>query len=127
MEMRDAKREVNVADYYKRLEIAENEEMTRQADHSLLEKKKVKTEEPSMYRVILLNDDFTPMDFVIMVLQKYFHKNFEEASEIMMQTHTAGQGICGAFTREVAETKMMQVVDSARENGHPLKCIINKE
>lgn len=116
-----------MADYYKRLEIAENEEMTRQADHSLLEKKKVKTEEPSMYRVILLNDDFTPMDFVIMVLQKYFHKNFEEASEIMMQTHTAGQGICGAFTREVAETKMMQVVDSARENGHPLKCIINKE
>ncbi len=127
MEVRDTKRRGIVADYEKLSEVADNKQMTKQADHSLLEKKKVKTEEPSMYRVILLNDDFTPMDFVILVLQKYFRKSFEEASAIMMQTHTAGQGVCGSFTREVAETKMIQVLDHARENGHPLKCIINKE
>lgn len=93
----------------------------------VIEKKKAVTDYPSLYQVLLLNDDFTPMDFVITILQKIFHKNREEAESITLQTHTQGQGKCGSFTREVAETKMMQVIHTAREYGHPLKCIINKE
>lgn len=81
---------------------------------------------PSMYEVWLLNDDYTPVDFVVFVLEKVFHKQKEEANSLALQTHENGQVSCGAFTREVAETKVMQVIDFARENDYPLKCIMRK-
>lgn len=82
---------------------------------------------PSMYRVLMLNDDYTPMEFVVHVLEKVFNKSREEATEIMLQVHHRGVGICGIFTFEVAETKAGQVMDLARRNQHPLQCTIEKE
>lgn len=90
-------------------------------------KERVVQKYPHMYEVILLNDSYTPMDFVILVLKKLFGKNDDEAVNIMMQTHTEGQGNCGIFTRDVAETKMIQVIEFARTNNYPLKCIIRKK
>lgn len=81
---------------------------------------------PSMYEVWLLNDDYTPVDFVVFVLDKVFHKPKEEADSLAAQAHEKGQVSCGSFTREVAETKVMQVIDYARENEYPLKCIMRK-
>lgn len=81
---------------------------------------------PSMYRVVLLDDDYTPMDFVIFVLERVFHLSVVDAHRLMMLVHTQGQAVCGSFTREVAETKVMQVIDFARANEYPLKCIMHK-
>lgn len=86
-----------------------------------------KTKKPSMYRVLLLNDDFTPMDFVVHVLERFFSKNKQEATEIMMQVHRRGVGVCGVYTYEVAETKINLVMDYARKNEHPLQCTMEKE
>jgi len=77
---------------------------------------------PKMYRVVLLNDDFTPMEFVVMVIQEYFHKDQESATRIMLQVHLEGKGVCGVYTKDVAATKVEQVVDRSREAGHPLQC-----
>jgi ATP-dependent Clp protease adaptor protein ClpS len=85
------------------------------------------TKRPSMYRVLLLNDDYTPMEFVILVLQSYFNKNAEEATQIMLHVHHHGVGECGVFTYEIAETKVAQVMDHARKNQHPLQCIMEKK
>lgn len=82
--------------------------------------------EPSFYKVLLLNDDFTPMDFVVHVLQKFFAKNVDEAQKIMMQVHQAGSGVAGVFSHEIAETKVFVVNDYARKNKHPLKCTMEK-
>lgn len=82
---------------------------------------------PSMYRVLLLNDDYTPMEFVVHVLEHIFNKSHEEATEIMLKVHHRGVGVCGVFTFEVAETKAGQVMDLARRNQHPLQCTIEKE
>jgi ATP-dependent Clp protease adaptor protein ClpS len=82
--------------------------------------------EPSFYKVILLNDDFTPMDFVVHVLQKFFNHNGEEANRIMMQVHQQGAGVAGIFSHEIAETKVYIVNDYARKNKHPLKCTMEK-
>lgn len=82
---------------------------------------------PSLYRVLLLNDDFTPMEFVIEVLSRYFSMNMEQATQIMMHVHQNGVGECGIFTYEVAETKVTQVMDFARENQHPLQCVMEKK
>lgn len=82
---------------------------------------------PSMYRVLLLNDDFTPMEFVVHVLERIFNKSHDEATEIMLKVHHRGVGVCGVFTFEVAETKAGQVMDLARRNQHPLQCTIEKE
>jgi len=90
-------------------------------------KTKPKTKKPSMYKVLLLNDDYTPMEFVIHVLERFFGKSEEEATQIMLHVHTKGVGICGVFTYEVAETKAAQVMDLARQNQHPLQCSIEKE
>lgn len=79
---------------------------------------------PSMYQVVLLDDDFTPMDFVVDVLTKVFGMAFEQATRIMLQVHTEGRGVCGVYTRDVAETKVGQVKNLAREQGHPLLCIM---
>jgi ATP-dependent Clp protease adaptor protein ClpS len=80
-----------------------------------------------MYKVLLLNDDYTPMEFVVLVLERYFHKTGEEATQITLHVHRRGIGICGVFTYEVAETKVNQVMEFARENQHPLQCTLEKE
>lgn len=84
--------------------------------------KKIKLQPPRMHKVIMHNDDYTTMEFVIHVLEKYFNKNTTEAHAIMLEVHTRGFGICGLFTFEVAESKVAKVIKYARENGHPLKC-----
>jgi ATP-dependent Clp protease adaptor protein ClpS len=89
-------------------------------------KPKPKTKKPSMYKVLMLNDDYTPMEFVVHVLERFFGKNREEATSIMMHVHRRGVGICGVFTYEVAETKVAQVMDFARRHQHPLQCILEK-
>jgi ATP-dependent Clp protease adaptor protein ClpS len=93
----------------------------------VLTRSRAKPEKPPLYRVLLLNDDFTPMDFVVHVLEKFFSKNRDEATEIMLHVHRKGIGICGVFTYEVAETKVTQVMDYARRNEHPLQCTMEKE
>jgi ATP-dependent Clp protease adaptor protein ClpS len=93
----------------------------------VLTRTRAKTQKPSMYRVLLLNDDFTPMDFVVHVLERFFSKNREEATEIMLQIHRKGVGTCGVYTYEVAETKITQVMDLARRSEHPLQCTMEKE
>ena len=85
-----------------------------------------RTKTPSMYRVLLLNDDFTPMDFVIRILQKFFAKNMTDATKIMLQVHQQGAGVAGVFTYEIAETKVYQVNQFAKQNQHPLKCTMEK-
>ena len=87
---------------------------------------KPKTKKPSMFKVILLNDDYTPMEFVVIVLEKYFNKKQEEATQIMLHVHKNGVGICGVYTYEVAETKGKAVLNFAKKNEHPLQCSIEK-
>ena len=82
---------------------------------------------PSLYRVLLLNDDYTPMEFVVSVLEKFFHKNHADAAAITLNVHNKGAGICGIFPYEVAETKVAVVTEFARENEHPLQCTMEKE
>ena len=84
------------------------------------------TKKPSMYNVILLNDDYTPMEFVIIVLIKFFNKQQEEATQIMLHVHKNGLGICGSFTYEIAESKCKLVLDFAKKNEHPLQCTMEK-
>jgi len=83
-------------------------------------------QKPPMYNVILLNDDYTPMDFVVLVLQKFFNMNEEKATDVMLDIHYKGKGRCGTFTAEVAETKVSQVCNYALDNQHPLKCTMEK-
>jgi len=87
---------------------------------------KVKPKLPSIYKVIILNDDFTPMEFVASIIQKVFSKSQDDATRIMLQIHTEGIGICGIYPFEIAETKMNQVLNLAKESQHPLQCIIEK-
>lgn len=87
---------------------------------------KPKTKKPSMYKVIMLNDDYTPMEFVILVLERFFSKSHEESTQIMLHVHQKGVGVCGVFTYEVAETKVQQVMDLARQHQHPLQCTLEK-
>tara|TARA_B100001142_G_C14160952_1_gene588431 strand:- start:327 stop:665 length:339 start_codon:yes stop_codon:yes gene_type:complete len=93
----------------------------------VVERTKPKTRKPSMYKVIMLNDDYTPMEFVILVLERFFSKSHEEATNIMLHVHQKGVGICGVFTYEVAETKVTQVMDLAQQQEHPLQCTLEKE
>ena len=92
----------------------------------LLEKKE-KTEKPSLYRVLMLNDDYTPMEFVVLVLQRFFGHNHEAAQQIMLHVHQRGVGICGVYTFEIAEAKASQVMNFARQNEHPLQLQLEKE
>ncbi|MGE5767052.1 MAG: ATP-dependent Clp protease adapter ClpS [Bacteroidota bacterium] len=93
----------------------------------IIVKAKPKTKKPSMYKVLMLNDDYTPMEFVVHVLEQFFGKNREEATRIMLHVHQRGVGVCGVFTYEVAETKVTQVIDYARQHQHPLQCTLEKE
>jgi ATP-dependent Clp protease adaptor protein ClpS len=97
------------------------------AGTAVITRTKTQTRRPSMYRVLLLNDDYTPMEFVVAVLKKYFNKGPEEATRIMLHVHQHGVGECGIFTYEVAETKVTQVMDYARKHQHPLQCIMEKK
>ena len=90
-------------------------------------KSRTKTKKPAMYKVLLLNDDYTPMEFVVSVLEHFFGKASEEAVRIMLHVHQKGVGICGVFTYEVAETKVSHVMDFARQHQHPLQCTIEKD
>jgi ATP-dependent Clp protease adaptor protein ClpS len=94
---------------------------------SVITKVKPKTKRPSLYRVLILNDDYTPMEFVVHVLEKFFQKNAEAATEIMLHVHHHGIGECGIFTYEIAETKVTQVMDFARKHQHPLQCVMEKK
>ncbi len=88
---------------------------------------RTRTKTPNPYKVLMLNDDYTPMEFVVHVLERFFQKNREEATRIMLHVHRRGVGVCGVYTYEVAETKVTQVMDLARQNQHPLQCTIEKE
>ena len=90
-------------------------------------KTKPKTKAPSMYKVLMLNDDYTPMEFVIHILERFFNKSPQDAMRIMLHVHQRGVGICGVYTYEVAETKVTQVVDFARKHQHPLQCTLEKD
>ena len=90
-------------------------------------KTKPKIKKPSMYKVIMLNDDYTPMDFVVHVLEFFFQRSRDDANRIMMQVHNKGVGVCGVYTYEVAETKITLVTDFARQHQHPLQCTLEKE
>ncbi len=86
-----------------------------------------KPKKPHLYKVLLLNDDYTPMEFVVYVLERFFNKGHEEATQIMLHVHQKGVGVCGVYTFEVAETKVAQVMDFARKHQHPLQCTMEKE
>jgi len=87
---------------------------------------KIKPKLPSLYKVIILNDDYTPMEFVVFVIQKVFQKTHDDATRLMLKIHTEGMGVCGMFPLEIAEMKMSQVTNLAKEDQHPLQCIIEK-
>jgi len=93
----------------------------------IVTKTRPKTKKPSLYKVLLLNDDYTPMEFVVHVLERFFNKGREDATRIMLHVHHKGVGLCGVYTFEVAETKVTQVMDFARQNQHPLRCTMEKE
>ena len=95
-------------------------------ERGLLLDSKPKVKKPSMYNVLLLNDDYTPMEFVILVLESIFNKKEEDATQIMLHVHKNGVGICGTFTYEVAESKCKAVIDMAKKNEHPLQCTMEK-
>jgi ATP-dependent Clp protease adaptor protein ClpS len=97
------------------------------SDTGTITRTKPKTQRPSLYRVLLLNDDYTPMEFVVLVLQDVFNKTREDAMSIMLHVHTKGVGECGVFPYEVAETKVTRVMDTARKNQHPLQCVMEKQ
>ena len=92
-------------------------------DSVVLERRPQKTKPPQMYQVVLLNDDYTPMEFVVMVIQEFFNKDRETSTQIMLKIHLDGKGICGVFSRDVAATKVDQVTEASRKNGHPLQCV----
>ena len=89
-------------------------------------KTRAKPKKPSQYKVLMLNDDYTPMEFVVMVLKRFFNMDIEQATRVMLQVHQKGVGVCGIFPYEVAETKVNQVMDFARKNEHPLQCTLEK-
>ena len=103
-----------------------NDEDDGGPDSGLLTKTRTRVQRPPLYKVLLLNDDYTPMEFVILVLERFFSKSQEEATRIMLHVHQKGVGVCGVFTYEVAETKVQQVMDLAKQHQHPLQCTLEK-
>ena len=96
-------------------------------DTATITRPKTRSKRPNLYRVLLLNDDYTPMEFVVLILQDVFNKTREDAMRVMLHVHNHGVGVCGVFTYEVAETKVAQVLDLARRHEHPLQCTMEKE
>lgn len=101
-----------------------NDNFQNKNDADISIKERPKNKVPKQYRVVLLNDDYTPMDFVVFILINFFNKSEDEAIQIMFQVHHEGSGICGVYSYEIAETKVMQVMETARLNQHPLQCIM---
>jgi ATP-dependent Clp protease adaptor protein ClpS len=97
------------------------------AGAAVITRTRTQTKRPNMYRVLLLNDDYTPMEFVVHILERFFHKNRQEATRIMLHVHQKGVGVCGVYSYEVAETKVTQVMDFARQHQHPLQCTLEKD
>jgi ATP-dependent Clp protease adaptor protein ClpS len=89
----------------------------------VLERRTQKTQPPQMYQVVLLNDDYTPMEFVVAVIQEFFSKDRETATQIMLKIHMEGRGVCGVFSKDIAATKVDQVMEAAQQSGHPLQCV----
>lgn len=110
-----------------RLDSDENADEHSHNQTGLLIKTKPKTKKPSMYKVLLLNDDYTPMEFVVHILEKFFNKTRQEATDVMLHVHRRGVGLCGVYTYEVAETKVTQVMDFARANEQPLQCTLERD
>jgi len=104
----------------------EKEDQHSSDDNLALQEAKPKLKRPPLYKVLLLNDDYTPMDFVVHILQDHFIMTSEKATQVMLQVHTRGVGVCGVFTRDIAETKVALVNQYARENQHPLKCTMEE-
>ncbi len=96
------------------------------AEKTVIESKKSGTKPPDMFKVLLLNDDFTPMEFVVVVLERFFSKSREQATQIMLKVHREGQAVCGIYPKDIAETKMEQVVAFSRQNEHPLRCVMEE-
>ncbi len=96
------------------------------AENTVIQPKKLGLKPPAMYNVLLLNDDFTPMEFVVVVLQRFFSKDREQATRIMLKVHREGQAVCGTYPKDVAETKVEQVVAFSRQNQHPLRCVMEE-
>ncbi len=90
-------------------------------------KTRPRTDRPSLYKVLMLNDDYTPMEFVVHVLERFFHKSHEDATRIMLHVHHKGVGVCGVYTFDVAETKVTQVIEFSRQHKHPLQCTLERE
>ncbi len=99
---------------------------TRDPSVGLATRTRTRTKKPTPYRVLMLNDDYTPMEFVVLCLQRFFRMSMEEATQVMLHVHQRGVGVCGVFSYEVAETKVSQVIDFARQNQHPLQCTLEK-
>jgi ATP-dependent Clp protease adaptor protein ClpS len=99
----------------------------RGAGVGIATKTRAKTAKPALYKVLMLNDDYTPMEFVVLTLQRFFKMTIEDATRVMLHVHQRGVGVCGIFTYEVAETKVNQVIDFAREHQHPLQCTMEKD
>jgi ATP-dependent Clp protease adaptor protein ClpS len=100
---------------------------TRKQSNSILEAERTKLQPPRLFKVLLLNDDFTPMDFVVTVLQRFFAMDREQATRVMLDVHRNGQGVCGVFPRDVAATKVEQVSSYAKQHQHPLACVMEEE
>ena len=111
------------------LEMSEKDSNKRPVDGGtgVVTETKPKTKKPSLYKVLLLNDDYTPMEFVIYILERFFNKTRDDATRIMLHVHQKGVGVCGVFTYEVAETKVAQVMNFSRQNDHPLQRTMEKE
>ncbi len=99
----------------------------RRPETGTITKTRPKTKKPRLFKVLLLNDDFTPMDFVIHVLQKFFRMSLDQATAVMLSVHTKGLGVCGVFTHEIAETKVTSVMNYAKKHQHPLQCTLEQE
>lgn len=111
------------------LELTMSEENQNENDlvqGTLVAERDPETKEPPMYKVLLLNDDYTPMDFVVGVLKQHFHKTMEQATKVMLQVHYDGAGVAGIYRAEIAETKVVSVNEHARESGHPLMCVMEE-
>ena len=104
-----------------------NDDSDNENGTGVVTRTRTRTKRPSMYRVLILNDDYTPMEFVVHVLERFFNKGREEATQIMLHVHHHGVGECGVYTYEVAETKVTQVMDFARRHQHPLQCVMEKK
>ncbi len=110
-----------------RIDMSDNGKREEGPGTGVIVKAKPKTKKPAMYKVLMLNDDYTPMEFVVHILERFFSKSRQEATRIMLHVHRRGVGICGVYTYEVAETKVTQVMDFARQHQHPLQCTLEKD